>query len=314
MNNNPFNNFNNITPNMQNRNMMGYNASRFNNAYVQNPTFIPQQDFTNKKNMLHNNLKNNVKDEHIVEYIVHIDSRDRDIGAYKDPFHYVVHFNPASSRIYKEYNKDGTITENVLKGPPKPHILRAFKNVKYIKVDNVCLPRYKIIKKDIGDSYSGFETSTDESNLYDDRFIELRIDELKHTKVLATNSHAQDSFGLIYPDKLISSNFYFGAPFFMSKVYNDSQLGNISRLTISYYDSYGNPIRISSVDNNGENPNSDPYEDVITRDPDDLTNDATVSVDVSDLRHPLNKKTQNYISLRIGVVESQQNINTKFEN
>ena len=34
---------------------------------------------------------------------------------------------------------------------------------------------------------------------------------------------------------------------------------------------------------------------------------------LDDLRHPLNKKTQVYLSLIVGVVESQVNTNTQFE-
>ena len=308
MNPNNFNRFNNMTPNMLNRIRM----SNFNRSYIPQPQMIQQTDFTNNGALGHNNIKKKVLDEHIVEYKIHIDSMDRDIGAYKDPFHYVVQFNPSSTRVVKEYAKDGSYVEKTYKGPAKPHILRKFNNKKYIKIDNVCLPRYKIIKKKSGeDVYETFDTTTDDSNIYDDRFIELKIEELKDSNTLATNSHAQDSFGLIFPDKLVSKDFYLGAPFFMSRTYNNSQLGNISRLTIDFYDSYGEPLKITAVDENGLNPNSDPYVDVITTSPDA---DTTVSVDQTDLRHPLNKKTQNYISLRIGVIECQQNLDTKFEN
>ena len=309
MSSNPFSQFNNMTTNTYKN--MNTNMNNFNDAFSHQQNMIPKMNYDNTNNYRHNNLKKTVLKENIVEYQIHIDSIDRDIGSFTDPFHYVVHFNPKSTGTVKIKNKDGTVTQTRYKGTPKPHISRAFTNVKYIKIDNICLPRYKIIKKNAGEEkYDSFET-TDDSNLYDDRFVELRITELEDVKTYATNTHSQNSFGLIFPDKLISSSFYLGAPFYAQHTYNDSLLGNITKLSIDFYDSYGEPLKITSVDSDGINPNSDPYDDVVTIDPESL-DDPSVSVLQTDLRHPLNKKTQNYISLRIGVVECEHNLETQY--
>lgn len=291
-------------------NNSGYNFNGMNMYKLHNnPTnpIVGPVNYKNKNNLLHNNIKDSVLDEHVVEYKVHIDSIDRDIAAYTDPFHYTVQFNPSSNRSQNVKQPGGTYVKQYFKPLAKPHINKEFRNVKYIKIDNVCLPRYKIIKKDDGaDTYSQFQTDSDESNLYDDRFIELRIKELIDNKNFATNSHTQDSFGLVFPDKLVSSNYFIGAPFYMSRTYNTSQLGDLNRLTIDFYDSYGEPIRVQSVDENDANLNTSPYTDIVTEDT-SINMNHEVSVPTTDLRHPLNKKIQNFISLRIGVVESQQN-------
>lgn len=291
-------------------NFNAMNMYKLNNVPVR--PLIGKMDYKNKNNFLHNNVKETILDEHVVEYKIHIDSIDRDIARYPDPFHYTVQFNPVSNRIHNEKQSGGTYQLKYYRPEAKPHINKEFKNIKYIKIDNVCLPRYKIIKKDEGlETYSQFQTDSDESNLYDDRFIELRIEELIDNKNFSTNSHTQDSFGLVFPDKLISSNYFIGAPFYMSRTYNTSQLGNLKRLTIDFYDSYGSPIRVNSVDENDENLSTTPYNDIVTEDT-SINMNHEVSVPTTDLRHPLNKKIQNFISLRIGVVESQQNNNIQY--
>jgi len=77
-------------------------------------------------------LDNNISDpkEQINEYIIYISSADRDCEVYPNPFNYVVSFNP--------YN-----TTNA-------YISRIFKNVKYISLRSVILPRkYLTVKRDI---------------------------------------------------------------------------------------------------------------------------------------------------------------------
>ena len=57
--------------------------SNFNNAYEQPYPIIEKLDYSNKNNVLHNNIGPRVLDEHIVEYRVIIDSQDRDIKVYQ---------------------------------------------------------------------------------------------------------------------------------------------------------------------------------------------------------------------------------------
>jgi hypothetical protein len=300
---NPMGNFNPMTTNGQ----MLQNMYKFNNAYANNQAMINKTNFSNQNNMVHNNLKQNILDEHIVEYTIHIDSADRDVRYYKDPFNYTVMFNPPSSRIYNEEQKDGTFVEHSLKGPPAPHITREFKNVQYIRLDSVLLPRYTHIYDD-----SGYQFDTDvnsESNIYDDRFVILRVEELDKTDnvVYGTNINTERSFGLIFPDKLISKDYYSGVPLFAQRTFKSSKLGNINKLSMKFLDSYGNPIKIQ--ENTGANTavsNTDP---LVAPD-----SNGNYSVAQTDMRHPLNKKIQNHITITIGVVENQMNVNTKFSN
>lgn len=300
--NNPYNNnFNNITPNVQN----GYTANtnnnnsfyNYNKSYQPSTPMIVRPNFINNGQFIDNNIKDIVMDEYIVEYKVHIDSADRNPKYFKDPFKYTVTFNaPSSSGNYS--------------GPPAPHINREFKNVKYLKINSITLPRYKYIYSNAG-TYE--YNTTSESSLYDDRFVILRIKELEAYANLtyATNIDTENSFGLIYPDKILSQHYYIGTPFFASRTFKDSQLGNIKKLTIEFLDSYGEPLKIQEVlDNTSASTvaplNLDPLEA-----PDENGNFIT---NISSMKHPLNKHIQNHISFTFGVVESQINTHTKFNS
>lgn len=93
-----------------------------------NRSIIPLKlDEYKKTPLLDNNIKN--MSEYISEYIIYIHSGDRDENAYPNPFNYKVEFNPLNS------------TRNA-------YISRVFKNIKYINLRAICVPRkYYIINK-----------------------------------------------------------------------------------------------------------------------------------------------------------------------
>lgn len=309
---NPLGHFNPVTSGMLDQmNNLPY-MSRFNHSYSTNPSIIEPIDYSNKNNTLHNNIGGNVIDEHVVEYRINIDSLDRDIKAYPNPFNFTVKFNaPSSSRIRTESIKNGTPTfiNDHFDGPPLPHINKEFRNVKYIKLDNVVIPQYSNI---IFDNMSGDYIFDPNSFIVDDRYISLVIKELDCNRVLCTsdNSFRTDSsgntinperpFATIFPDKLLGNIYYTGIPYHGSKFFKNSLLGNITQLSIQFNDSCGFPLQ---------------YNHLFTYDDLNKTDECTdpTPIPISDLRHPLNKNIQVHLSLVIGVVESQINNNIKFE-
>ena len=76
-------------------------------------------------------------------------------------------------------------------------------------------------------------------------------------------------------------------------------LGNLSRLTIEFYDSCGQKLEFNDIFN---------FEEL-----EEYEFDHHKPLKRSDLRHPLNKRIQVTLSLIVGVVESQINTQTKFE-
>jgi hypothetical protein len=187
-----------------------------------------------------------------------------------------------------------------------PHINKQFKNVKYVKLENVILPQFSSLKKKKNGTYE-FDK---DSHLVTEMYISLEIEELSDERIYTTGDsvtrlidgksiNPPTPFAIIIPDKLLGLNYYAGSPYYGSKIYKNSSLGNLSKLTIKFYDCFGKPLK---------------YEDILTLD--DLEQyefDNGEEFPQTDLRNPYNKKIQNHISLIVGVVEAQVNTNTKFD-
>ena len=262
----------------------------FKGAFTPPYPLIEKLDFTNRNDTLHNNIGPNTLDEQVVEYRILIDSVDRDIKVYPDPFSYVVKFNPVGNTTFKN-NKGETVKFD---GAPRPHIGKEFVNVKYVKLENVILPQYSGIKLKKG-KYVFNKEDIIVTNMYNS----LVIEELNNERIFTTSEIAPNPFALVIPDKLLGLTYYSGTPYYGSKIYKNSQLGNITQLHIQFTDNYGVPLKFNNLCS---------YDDL-----QQYEYDNGFPFPITDLRHPLNKRIQNHISLVFGVVECQINTNTKFD-
>jgi hypothetical protein len=114
------NNINNIVSSYNNYD----NNNRISAPYLNNNEF-------NKPNLIYNNVSDKISVDILVEYVIMIESIDRDIEKYPNPFKYKIYFNPVAQ------TKDA-------------YIYKTFENVKYIKLETAILPRkYSYFRKDI---------------------------------------------------------------------------------------------------------------------------------------------------------------------
>jgi len=305
---NPFGRYNPVTTNQLNNMKNNPNMSNFDQSYKITEQIIEPIDYKNYGTTLHNNIGASVLDEHITEYRINIDSLDRDIKLYPNPFQFKVTFKPSGNgTVRTEVIKNGKLKaiNDYFTGQPKPHISRNFRNVKYVKLDNIVLPQHTNISYD--DEYK----FNSDYNLMDDRFISLSIKELECNRIYDTsddglriNPDTNDFFtppkifGIIFPDKRLGKNFFTGTPYYSTKIYDSANLGNLDKLSIQFFDSCGLPLKINGLLN---------FSDLIKAD------DQNCPIPISDLRHPLNKKHQLHLSFVVGVVESSVNNVTKFE-
>jgi len=256
---------------------------------------IERVDFRNQNNMIHNNVGDNVLAEHITEYTIHMDSVDRDISLYYNQFKFTVHF--------------GDTTE--------PNIERRFKNIKYIKLENVILPTSSAIDLS-GNDASG--TSMDASgNVYssryiltDQRYILLKIKELANDRVLSTGNIVKSDTVKLYYDVTLNSYYSSWTTNQNSFVYTNANLGNVKRLSFELYDSNGNQILMFTSNDNGLSGPQLNYNTFYTFDASgNITGEVVAE---NNLNHPLNQNTQMAVTLIFGVVENEVNTNTQYDS
>jgi hypothetical protein len=311
----PMGQYNPISTNTQAMMHKTPSMSNFSKAFDKTSPIIDKINYTNQNTLLHNNVGESVLDETVVEYRVNIDSLDRDLQVYLNPFQFNVKFNAPARGIYEEEvfidpsNKSlGTkIQSTVIPGPPRPYINEEFKNVKYIKLENIVLPQYSnIVELD-----DGAYILDPNSNLLKDRYITMQVKELEYDRVFNTsdsvtryNSNTgkyfspQKPFAIIIPDKIYSTNFYAGTPYYGTRIYKSSDLGNIGQFSINFADSFGIPLKFNNLYT---------FQELVQAEIDGNP------IPTTDIRHPYNKLLQVHVSFIIGVVESQINKNTKFE-
>lgn len=285
---NPFGQYTQSTYQMK----MNAGQHSFKDAFRSNKPLIEKQNFANQNNVLHNNLHANLSSDTIIEYTIDIDSKDRDINTYVDPFSYNVMFAPTPRGIIKQeewidptdHSKGKHMVNTLFSGPPPPYIRRAFKNVKYIRVDNVTLPKYYGIVDSSGTWI--LDTTKD---LTEDRYIVMKFKNIDSQYNLSTNSVMESNGVKLIPDTIpLNGNFYYAVPANANNVintYKTSLLGNLDKLYIEFYDSTGTKLSYTNLD------------------PTQTT---------SDVRNPLNKYLQNNMTLIFGIAENEMATEVKY--
>ena len=301
---NDYNNYNPITTfdlpetnssNLENlRNFSQYNI---NNGFQQNKPIQFMPDTKNKHETLYDNLNDNLLKENVYEYRLNVDSIDRNIELYPDPFNYVIHLGPVTnsginasvSRTNiknelkminkKQFNRPNDKLTNDVKNEIKdsmnekiyifdnpdaikqytikleksvnPYIIRDFSNVSYIKLDCAVVPKYSSFC--INNSWDFCRHKHHKKNFFKDdynplgdRFLQIYIKEIQNIRSFGTNSITDKSFLLIY-DKTLGALYLKLIPYSASKTYKESLLGNLTKLSIQFYDSWGNPLKINTL-------------------------------------------------------------------
>ena len=125
-----------------------------------------------------------------------------------------------------------------------------------------------------------------------DRYVMLNIEEISDNNINSTNSALRKAFCLLYPDSYGELHYY-AASNYQDKVFKMSNLGNINRLTLSLYDSYGKPLVMPNLDFH-VNSNKSCY-----------CNDDDYSCPCTYIRHPYYKWLQVQYMIKLGVVETE---------
>lgn len=268
-----------------NQNMRDMSQFSVQQNFKDTKPILHNQDMTYKHNTLYDNMNSNLLNETLTEYRLNIDSYDRNVEVYPDPFKYVLSFAPVlnstnpllddyvldeqESLIYSTEPSLLVSYNDKLKRSYNPFITREFKNVKFIRIDNLVMPRFhtlvinhdwKYRKKEkscfIRDDFERLSDIVLSSQryipdieacgvLFTDRFIMLKIEELNDGRNLATNTINSQAF-TIFPDRYQGIMYWRGNPYYAMRTWYDSALGNINRLSFEFYNSWGVPITLNT--------------------------------------------------------------------
>lgn len=312
----PLSTFDNLETNSANlQNLNNFSQFNIQKGFQSNKPIEFMPDNKNKHETLYDNLGENLMKEAVREFRLNIDSSDRDVTIYPDPFNYVVFLGPITNsginasvsrtniknelknankknrnnrnfdQVEKNDIKDAINEKIFLFDNPdaikeytinleksfNPYIIRDFVNVSYVKLDCAVVPRYNSIainrcwdfcrkkhhkKNFFKDEYDRIKDYIilndryipDDKNEYNplgDRFIQIYIRELQSIRNFGTNPVTDKSFILIY-DKTLGALYLKLIPYSATKTYKDSLLGNLTRLTIEFYNSWGQPLKINT--------------------------------------------------------------------
>lgn len=195
---------------------------RYNEAFKPGPQLVGGMTFENTGQVMYNNLKENLMEEHVNEYTLHINSGERDTTRYRDPFKFTLTFNDPNH---------------------VPNISHTFTNVKYVKLIQVVTPSTNVV------SSSGLSTTPSDLILNKYRYLYLRLGELGTSKILTTNGSNNDVIRL-YPDKTIGTHSVVWFPNNGIMNYKDSRLENIKRIRFELLNNSFDPISMSGIDQN----------------------------------------------------------------
>ena len=238
-NNNNNNNSNNrAQPYSQQSMFQQQMGGNMNNCFNKNPTLINKPDFSNKGGVIHNNLGDNLLEQKIVEYKIHIHTKDRDKTMHPSPFKIKVPFGTTQ----------------------KFSINQRFTKVKYISLDSVILP--KTIAIDVshvadpnlypcGSSYSvsAIDSTDIFTTLTNHQYLILKIDELDSGKNLGTSTMLGGNTFILYDDGSMGIDNVMWRPIHGTIIFPNSQPFDFSNLTMTFYDDVENELKL--VDQNG---------------------------------------------------------------
>lgn len=288
---NPNGTFINNTPNIK------YND--YKQSFAPNRPLIDQHIAQNNNEVIHNNLPSgSLLGEGIIEYKINIDSSDRDINIFPNPFNYTVTFGSMNGKIGESMEwidpQNKLLGKKKIKyaGTPGPYISREFHNIKFMKIDHLILPKYSTVMLDPTDNIFKFEQS---SLLTQYKYLILKIKEFVPTsQMYATNSLLENGV-MVFPHGSLNEFFYYGNAHF-HKTFNFYQLGNLTKFSVEYYTDTGIPIKYKVLNSTGN----------------EIPPDTNIE-NKDKFNNIYNPLIQNFFTLNLGIVENYMNTMVKYD-
>lgn len=235
--------FESVTPHMLSS-MKKNDGSNLQKSFSKEETkpLIDRQDYRNPNTTLHNNLGQNLLSEHITEYHLAINTSDRDVKQYPSPFNITVDFNGVGSSIQNEY-VNGTYRETRYPGTPAPTISRSFKNIKYITLDSVILPRTVGIDSSDPPNFKPISHGNFPNfELLHNKLLLLKVKQLTSVNFFGTGNLIYNDTFALKPDNFMSLNGHYWKAVQPTFVFPTSQLYSLNQMTLQLLDENGQQL------------------------------------------------------------------------
>jgi hypothetical protein len=219
---------------------------------------INATDFTNKLELLHNNIPTVPHLIHPQQFTIIIDSIDRDVDLYPNPFNYRVIIGPQIQQRIKEYMRDPSgnimrdritkkilINEKVI-GTSGPFIKDPLIWIKNIRLDHAVFPRsytFDLLDETKNSPLSNIlDHKTLIPLLEGDRCIQVHIPELEKPCKYSTNDGLSESFAVLIDHYNINPYFFISTNRCRGSVYLEA-LDKLNTMSISIRDSGGEQLK-----------------------------------------------------------------------
>ena len=201
-------------------------GNKQNNSFMNN-TFA-QFDLSNSMQMpVHNNQMSAVIEE-VINYKLMIDGKNRDSTYYPNPFCFNVTMGRSGNSI-------------------TPHLDQSFKNVKYVKINYLILPRYIVYNLTVTNGLNTYSPNVSGTVLEQYRFIMLNIKELNNKLNFSTNNDSSDECFILYRhihDTNASTDIWYALNPII--IYKQGELKNLNKLSIEILTDTNAPLILQS--------------------------------------------------------------------
>ncbi len=284
-----------------NRNTRGHDYSK---SFIENNNLIPHTDFTNKNNMIHNNVRNDLASNYTADYRIHIDSATRSYESYPNPYKFNVIFGGVGKTIDRNFNPQGELVITEFEGQPAPKIARSFHNVKFIRLDHIIIPRTNVINVNDNDGtteYTIGDIDTENTARY--RYMIVKLKGVGNNRIFSTNDIIDENSFIIYPEREMGPNHYKWIPTYGSIVYPSSMLHSLKKIDFTITDEDGNLLKITDQNNNQINTKV-----LLEELKEEKNNDDPILLTFEDIH----KTMQTDIQISLGVVQNEINTMPSF--
>lgn len=276
-------------------------------SFRANTDIVQGHSFVNRGRLLHNNVAPIALDEQLIRYSVVIDSKDRSISRYPNPYCYTTTFK-VLGKEYSTYTGRSGEEVKEINLPPSPFIPTELRNVSSATVNFCILPKcYTYTLEGINSPPATPEaTHTCTHNLDDDRMLLLDIKELQGNLKYSTNQETRDAFDVLVMDDILNKNFYITRPGMSTHIYPQI-IDNIPMLTIKFKDSCGRQLNYDYIDKKVTTPG------YCICDDSEYTDAQKATCVCKYTQHPLNPLLQNLVVLDFLVLNDSIAMRTPYQ-